>query len=97
MAGIWECWSSPDGGEIDTACILTALANGTLAALSERMPVILDPSDHDVWLDCRKVRVEEAMRLARPAPDATLELVEIGQAVNRVANDGPFVQVPLKG
>ena len=32
------------------------------------------------------------MRLARPAPDEALELVEIGDAVNRVANDGPFVQ-----
>jgi putative SOS response-associated peptidase YedK len=95
MAGIFECWSSPDGGEIDTACILTTSANDTLAAVSERMPVIIEPSDHDVWLDCRKVHVEEAMRLVRPAPDATFELVEIGQAVNRVSNDGPLVQAPL--
>jgi len=95
MAGLWECWSSPDGGEIDTACILTTGANGTLAAVNERMPVILDPSAYDIWLDCHHVGVEAAMRLARPAPDETLELIEIGDAVNRVANDGPFVQAPL--
>ncbi|MFI5010978.1 MAG: SOS response-associated peptidase [Hyphomicrobiales bacterium] len=95
MAGLWECWSSPDGGEIDTACILTTSANGTLAAISERMPVILDPPAYDTWLDCRNVRVQAAMRLAQPAPDETLERVEIGDAVNRVANDGPFVQAPL--
>ena len=95
MAGLWECWSSPDGGEIDTACILTTGANGTLAAVNERMPVILDPSAYDFWLDCRHVGVEDAMRIARPAPNEALELIEIGDAVNRVANDGPFVQAPL--
>jgi putative SOS response-associated peptidase YedK len=95
MAGLWECWSSPDGSEIDTACILTTLANGTLAAVHERMPVILDRADHDLWLDCDDVDVKHAARLLRPAPDGGLELVEIGDAVNRVANDGPFVQAPL--
>ena len=94
MAGIWECWASPDGSEIDTACILTTSANGTLSAVSERMPIILEPDAHDAWLDCLHVGAADAMRLARAAPDETLALVEIGEAVNRVANDGPFVQEP---
>jgi putative SOS response-associated peptidase YedK len=97
MAGLWESWSSPDGGEIDTACILTTSANGTLSALHERMPVVLDPRSWDSWLDCDAVEAEEAMRLARPAPNEALEPIEIGDAVNRVANDGPFVQAPLRG
>ncbi len=92
MAGIWECWASPNGSEIDTACILTTSANGTLAAIGDRMPVILDRSSHGAWLDGGEADTADAMRLARPAPDATLELIEIGDAVNRVANDGPFVQ-----
>jgi putative SOS response-associated peptidase YedK len=96
MAGIWECWTSPYGDEIDTACMLTTSANGTLAAIAERMPVILERKALAAWLDTGEAGLGEAMRLARPAPDDALVLVEIGDAVNRVANDGPFVQEPLK-
>jgi len=95
MAGLYECWMGQNGSEIDTACILTTIANGTLAAVSERMPVILDAKDHAAWLDCDAVDAKEAVRLAQPAPDETLALVEISDAVNRISNDGPFVQAPL--
>jgi putative SOS response-associated peptidase YedK len=50
FAGIWECWQSAEGSEIDTAAILTTSANGTLSAIHERMPVILDPADFEAWL-----------------------------------------------
>ena len=95
MAGLYECWMGQNGSDIDTACILTTIANGTLAAVSERMPVILDAKDHAAWLDCDAVDAKEAVRLTQPAPDETLALVEISDAVNRVSNDGPFVQAPL--
>jgi hypothetical protein len=35
------------------------------------------------------------MRLIRPAPDATLELIEVGPAVGNVANDGPQLHAPF--
>ena len=45
LAGLWETYSSPDGGEIDTAAIVTTDANGTLSAVHDRMPVILSTDD----------------------------------------------------
>ena len=95
MAGIWECWASPYGDEIDTACVLTTSANGTLAAVAERMPVIIERADLGRWLDGGETDTHEAMRLARPAAEDALELVEIGDKVNRAANDGPAVQLPI--
>jgi putative SOS response-associated peptidase YedK len=95
MAGIWECWASPYGDEIDTACVLTTSANGTLAALCERMPVIIERADLGRWLDGGEADTHEAMRLVRSAAEDALELVEIGDEVNRAANDGPAVQAPL--
>ena len=95
MAGIWECWASPYGDEIDTACVLTTSANGTLAAVAERMPVIIERADLGRWLDGGETDTHEAMRLARPAAEDALELVEIGDEVNRAANDGPAVQLPI--
>jgi putative SOS response-associated peptidase YedK len=83
MAGIWECWASPLGDEIDTACLLTTTANGTLSALTERMPVIIDHADLGAWLDGGEADAHEALHLARPAPDDALELVAVTDAASR--------------
>lgn len=95
FAGLWESWLGADGSEVDTACIVTTHANGLMAAIHDRMPAILEPAQFDDWLDERRTTPDEAMRLIRPAPDATLELVEVGPAVGNVAHDGPQLQEPV--
>ncbi|MFZ4534238.1 MAG: SOS response-associated peptidase [Alsobacter sp.] len=74
LAGLFETWSSPDGGEIDTAAIITTTANGTVAAVHERMPVILAPHDMAVWLDCAGEDPRAALALVRAAPDGVLQV-----------------------
>ncbi len=91
FGGLWECWSTPDGGEIDTACIITCAANGTVGAIHDRMPVILEPPAFDEWLDPHTPQGDVA-RLLRPANEDILELVAISSAVNKASNDGPEVQ-----
>lgn len=76
LAGIWECWQSPDGSEIDTAAILTTSANALLSAIHERMPVILEPRDFDAWLSS-ETSGGEVLQLMRPLDDDALELVPI--------------------
>lgn len=94
FAGLWESWMGADGSELDTACIVTTAANGTASAVHPRMPAILDPADFEAWLDVDRVRPAEAARLLRPAPEDSLTVVEIGRAVNKVANDDASVQAP---
>jgi putative SOS response-associated peptidase YedK len=96
FAGLYETWSDPSGGEIDTACIVTTPANRSIAALSERMPAILDPRDFAAWLDVDGVGAARAIELLKPAPEAALEFIEIGPAVNHAANDDEGVQKPLE-
>lgn len=74
LAGIWECWQSPNGSEIDTAAIITTAANATLAAIHERMPVILAPRDFDAWLSPATI-FPEIERMLAPVDDDRLELV----------------------
>ena len=95
FAGLYETWSDPTGGEIDTACIITTAANGLVGLLHDRMPAILAPEDFSAWLDVDAVEAAKARALLKPAPETALELVEIGTAVNRVANDDAGVQTPL--
>jgi putative SOS response-associated peptidase YedK len=76
LAGIWECWQSPNGSEIDTAAILTTSANALLSAIHDRMPVILEPHDFDAWL-APDTASNDVARLMRPLDDDILELVRI--------------------
>jgi putative SOS response-associated peptidase YedK len=94
LAGLWETYSSPDGGEIDTAAIVTTDANGTLSAVHHRMPVILSPDDIGAWLDVRDERAD-AMRLVRPCPDDWIDMVPVSSRVNKVENDDPGLLEPL--
>ena len=95
FAGLYETWCDATGGEIDTACIVTTAANGLLGQLHDRMPAILEPDAFAAWLDVDGVDAGKALALLRPAPEEALELVEIGPAVNRVANDDESVQQPV--
>jgi putative SOS response-associated peptidase YedK len=94
FAGLWETYSGADGAEIDTACILTTQANAATLAVHDRMPVILEPENFSPWLDCDAVGAAQAAALLKPAPDDALEFFEIGDAVNKVANDGPQLWEP---
>ncbi|WP_158814399.1 SOS response-associated peptidase [Methylocapsa sp. S129] len=95
FAGLYETWSDPNGGEIDTACIITTPPNQTIAAIHDRMPAIIDPRDFHFWLDNDSVEASAATALLRPAPDDSLELVEVGMEVNRVGNDDAEIQRPV--
>jgi putative SOS response-associated peptidase YedK len=87
LSGLWETWNDRDGGEIETAAIVTCSANKTLAPVHDRMPVIVPPENFDAWLDCGRVDAKQAAALAGPAPDDFLEAFEISTRVNSVKND----------
>jgi putative SOS response-associated peptidase YedK len=95
FAGLMETWSDASGGEIDTACIITTSANRLMRGIHDRMPAILSPEAFSIWLDNDGVEAADATALLRPAPEPDLELVPIGAAVNRAANDEAAVQAPI--
>ena len=65
-----------------------------MSHVHDRMPVILPREAFSPWLDCDGVESRRAEALLKPAPEAALELMPIGTAVNRVANDDANVQAP---
>jgi putative SOS response-associated peptidase YedK len=87
FAGLWETWADRDGGEIETAAIVTCAANKTLAPVHERLPVIVPPEHYDAWLDSDKNEAKQAAALIGPAPEDFLEAYEISTRVNSVKND----------
>jgi putative SOS response-associated peptidase YedK len=53
FAGLWERWTSPDGTTLESCTIITTGANELVLPVHDRMPVILDPSRYNDWLDPR--------------------------------------------
>ncbi len=86
FAGLWETWHGPDGSEIDTATIVVTDANTRLAAIHDRMPVVIAPKDFETWLSS-KTLPDEAAALLKPAPDDLLSLTPVSTRVNSADND----------
>src|SRR5258707_14727276 len=51
LAGLWERWKNPTGGEtVQTFTIVTTTPNELCGAIHDRMPVILPPETWSMWL-----------------------------------------------
>jgi putative SOS response-associated peptidase YedK len=94
FAGLWETWSGPNGEEMETAAIITTIANKEMAQVHHRAPVMVPPEQFDFWLDTGNVDARTAAELFVPAPDGSMQVFEISPAVNRVANDSADLIAP---
>ncbi len=86
LAGVWEGWRSPTGETLRSFAILTTAANGTMATLHERMPVVIEACDWPLWLG---EAGDGWSGLMRPAADDVLRLWAVSRAVNSVRNNAP--------
>lgn len=90
FAGLWESWSKGDQ-PVETCTIITTSANGQMAPLHDRMPVILDPSDYARWLDPSPQDPALLLELLRPCPDPFLVADKAPTSVNNPRNEGNFI------
>ena len=85
FAGLWE-FARLGGKDILSAAIIVGEPNPLAAAVHDRMPVILDPDDYDLWLD-PAASVDELRALLRPFPAERMHAYEVSRTVNSVKND----------
>lgn len=92
FAGLMETWLERGGSEIDTGAILTTAANGMIAGIRDRMPVVIEPRHFDRWLDCLNFAPRDVADLLKaPDPDF-FEAIPVSDKVNEVENTGPDLQ-----
>lgn len=89
FAGLYEFWKSPEGQRIDTCTILTTDANPTIAEIHQRMPVILKPQDHALWLDKSVQDPQLLQAILQAYPAAETNYYPVSQIVNNVHNNSP--------
>jgi putative SOS response-associated peptidase YedK len=86
MAGIWNTYIRPDGVKVHSCAIITTSANKLVADIHDRMPVILNQVDQQVWLN--QVSDTIALKaLLKPYPETEMEAYEVSSIVNNAAND----------
>lgn len=90
FAGLWERWQAPDGELVETCTIITTEANERISTIHHRMPAILAPDDHDLWLgaDPPKEALLDLLRLCSYPADA-FDAYPVSTRVNKPANDEP--------
>jgi putative SOS response-associated peptidase YedK len=89
FAGLWERWEGADGIVIETCTILTTAANELMAPLHDRMPVILERSHHDLWLDPEMGEARALKPLLEPYPSEKMTAHAVSKLVNNPGNDDP--------
>jgi putative SOS response-associated peptidase YedK len=94
MAGIWETWRQPGAETVRSCAIVTTEPNALIAAIHDRMPVILDEADWGKWLGEEKASEGELIALLRPCPVERLKLWPVSAKVGNVRNDGPDLAEP---
>ncbi len=85
FAGVWEQWN-----DLQTCTIITTEANEKMAAVHERMPVIVSPAEYSAWL-------AGAAGLLHPCPDAAIDIRRVSRAVNNARNEDPHLIDPEEG
>jgi putative SOS response-associated peptidase YedK len=91
MAGIWSRNPGTKENE-DAFAILTQSAHPGLLHLHHRMPVILEESSWEEWLDPSSPVSGLRETLARPGPE--MIAYQVGKRVNSTQNDDPDLQDP---
>jgi putative SOS response-associated peptidase YedK len=79
---------------VQTCSVLTTAANGTMAPVHDRMPVVLDGSQFDAWLDPAMNSRADLEPFLVPAADDVLVMRAVGTAVNSVRNKGASLLDP---
>ena len=72
-----------------TFTIVTCAANATIAAIHNRMPVILDEGGAEDWMNPHEAQPSSLKRLLVPAPADWLTMQPASTLANSVKNEGP--------
>lgn len=99
LAGLYAFWLDPERAEDDpdrwvlSATIVTTAATGTLAAIHDRVPAVLDRPAVEAWLDPDADRPADVLALLAASPPLLVP-TRVSSRVNSPANDGPALITP---
>jgi putative SOS response-associated peptidase YedK len=96
LAGLWTVWQDPEGGgPVTSHTIITCPPNRFMAAIHDRMPVVLDGDALHAWLDPTSTELGSVLALLGPCPEDLLDAYAVAPLVNNVRAEGPELIRPV--
>lgn len=95
VAGIWTTWREGTKEEKHSFAILTTSANSMMEKIHDRMPVILDAKQEQIWMDPELQDEKKLTQLFKPCPSKWLTSYEISTLVNSPRNNHEDVLKPV--
>jgi len=89
LGGIWEIWYDAEHVALRSAAVITTTAAGGLAAIHDRMPLIVEQKDWERWLAPSALEAGEVAALLVSEAAGRLVVQPVSTRVNSAANEGP--------
>jgi putative SOS response-associated peptidase YedK len=96
FAGLFVNRYDVEDGELQSFTILTTAANESVRKVHDRMPVILNPSEEQAWLDPDLIEPERIQAMLDPYPTEAMTSFTVGRAVGNIRNNSPALIAPLQ-
>ena len=96
FAGLWDRWKDPNGNWIRTCSILTTTPNAVTSNVHDRMPVILDPENYDLWLDPGMNNTDAVCDLLQPFDARRMRCYPVSTRINHAATDDAECSTPVE-
>lgn len=94
FAGLWE----PETERAPAAfCIVTTTPNPLLAAIHDRMPVLLGPNSGPAWLGDEPLQPAQLAQLCRPLPASLMTGHRVDPRMNNARHEAPDCIEPVSG
>jgi len=98
FAAIWDIWMGPGGEDwLETVSLVTKPATASMKPVHHRSPVIIDPTDYDLWLRPADPPDPDIFAKLSTTVDDGLRLYPVSGYVNNVRHDGPKCIEPARG
>ena len=94
LAGLWDSWMGDSREEIKSCTIITCEPNNFLKDIHNRMPVVLEEKDYEMWLLGKNTK--KLKEILKPFSDDLTLGFEVNKAVNFAKNNYPDLLKPLK-
>jgi putative SOS response-associated peptidase YedK len=92
FAGLWDTWGEGEN-QFYSFSIITTTPNKLVAAIHDRMPVILDPEDESKWLQDTPMNI--ILSMLRSYPAEKMDAYPISNLVNIPTNNSLDIIKPL--
>lgn len=95
FAGLWDEWKNDKGQKVKTYTIITTTPNAEMSDIHNRMPVILNREQAEIWLSPIELGQDMVDDLLKPAPDGSLNTTPVSKEVNNTRNNNENLIYPL--